>query len=113
MKTFYRVAHPETQQGLWYDMQGNFTGSIHGKYDFCHASVLQMPFDPELTGYLSAADSLEHLLTWFPKEDIMRLQEDGFRIHIYEADDYKHYVPYDHNVINQKTSRLIGILELG
>jgi hypothetical protein len=25
-KSFYRVANHETQQGLWYDFQGNFTG---------------------------------------------------------------------------------------
>jgi hypothetical protein len=26
-KTFYRVCHKDTLQGLWYDYQGNFTGT--------------------------------------------------------------------------------------
>lgn len=28
-KMFFRVCNPETEQGLWYDFKGNFTGFIH------------------------------------------------------------------------------------
>jgi hypothetical protein len=112
MKTFYRVANPKTQQGLWYDMEGQFTGQIHGKYDFCAASGLLMPFDSELSGFLSAADSIEHLLTWFPIQDIQRLQAEGFVVQAYESDDYKYYAPFQHNVINQLTSRLVSTIVL-
>ncbi|MDB5268035.1 MAG: Phi17:2 [Hymenobacter sp.] len=112
MNTFYRIANPTTNNGLWYDMQGGFTGLIHGRYDFCAASELYMPFDPELTGFLSAADSLEHLLTWFPMADIQRLQAEGYRVQVYEAADFKHYAPFQHNVINQQTSRLVSTIAL-
>ena len=45
-KLFYRVANKETNQGLWYDQKGNFTGLIHGRFDFCENTNLPMPFDP-------------------------------------------------------------------
>lgn len=46
-KLYYRIAHEETQQGLWYDSKGNFTGLIHNKFNFCMNTNLQMPFDPD------------------------------------------------------------------
>ncbi len=60
-----------------------------------------MPFEQELVGYISVADSLEHLYQWFSREEILKLQENGFSILEYIADDYKFYDLYKHNVINQ------------
>lgn len=102
-KLFYRVG-VETQQGLWYDKNGDFTGLIHTKFNWCKASQLKMPFDLQLRGYLSVADSLEHLYKWFSREEIIKLQNEGFYIYEYEATDYKFYDLYQHNVINQNTS---------
>ena len=48
-KIFYRVANNQTEQGLWYDFAGNFTGLIHSKFDFCLNTKLPMPFDKEIT----------------------------------------------------------------
>ena len=31
MKRFYRVSNVETQQGLWYNFNGEFTGLIHNE----------------------------------------------------------------------------------
>jgi len=73
MKTFYRVSNTDTQQGLWYNFSGEFTGLIHNKFDFCLHKELKMDFDEELVGYLSATDSLETLWQWFPKDDIIKL----------------------------------------
>ena len=53
-KLYYRIAHEETQQGLWYDSKGNFTGLIHNEFNFCMNTNLPMPFDPDLVGWLSA-----------------------------------------------------------
>ena len=75
-KLYYRIAHEETQQGLWYDSKGNFTGLIHNEFNFCMNKNLPMPFDPDLVGWLSATDSLEDLFNWFSKEDIERLEND-------------------------------------
>jgi hypothetical protein len=61
MKTFYRVCNPKTEQGLWYDFKGKFTGLIHDEFNFCSNSSLAMPFDEELIGWLSATDSLDEL----------------------------------------------------
>lgn len=87
-RLFYRVG-VETEQGLWYNKNGEFTGLIHNDFKWLKASNLQMPFDLELRGYLSVADSLEHLYQWFSREEIIALQKQGFFIYEYEATDYK------------------------
>lgn len=112
MKTFYRVCNPETEQGLWYDFKGNFTGLIHNEFNFCKNTELKMDFDEELVGYLSATDSLEVLYNWFTKEDILKLQEKGWFIHVYETDDFKFYEKFQHQVINQTKSKIISKLVL-
>lgn len=110
-KLFYRIGTDNTE-GLWYDKSGKFTGLIHTKYDFCTNSTLEMPFDKELVGFVSVANNLEHLYQWFSKDDILRLQEYGFSILEYKAEDYKFYDLFKHNVINQETSLLMNKLKL-
>lgn len=90
-KVFFRVANIETNQGLWYDWEGNFTGLIHDEYDFCKNKDLPMPFDEDVKGWLSATDSLEKLWFWFPKEDILRLQPHGWFVYIYITQEWKEY----------------------
>lgn len=107
MKTFYRVSNLDTQQGLWYNFTGTFTGLIHDKFSFCTNSALKMDFDPELIGYLSATPDLETLFLWFPMEDIVKLQEHGYYIHEFETDDYKFYERFQHHVISQAKSKVI------
>lgn len=106
MKTFYRVSNVISQQGLWYDMNGNFTGLIHNELNFCKNNQLLMDFDDTLIGYLSAVPDLELLWQWFTKEDIYKLQERNFFIHVYETDSYKFYDKFQHHVINKETSKL-------
>jgi hypothetical protein len=110
-KLFYRVG-VETEQGLWYNKIGNFTGLIHTEFNWLNASNLQMPFDLELRGYLSVADSLEHLYQWFTREEIIKLQSLGFYIYEYEASDWKFYEVYQHNVVNEKTSKITNKIVL-
>lgn len=104
-KHFYRIGH--SSQGLWYTKDGTFTGDIHTeKYNWLNASGLKMPFDELLVGFISVADSLEHLYQWFSTDEIKRLQKEGFFIEEWISSDYKFYNPYQHNVINQQTSVL-------
>lgn len=105
MKTFYRVSNLETQQGLWYDFEGNFTGLIHTKFNFCKNRDLPMVFDREIQGFLSATDELEDLFLWFSKEDIRELEKQGYSISKYESDVYMQYE--NHWIICQKSSKLI------
>lgn len=107
-KRFYRVCNPESEQGLWYNFKGNFTGLIHDKFSFCRSTSLEMPFDEELIGYLSATDSLLRLMDWFNVEEIRKLQEFGWYIHVYETDDYKFYERFQHPVISQTNSKIIS-----
>lgn len=104
-KVFYRVGNITSEQGLWYDFKGNFTGLIHDKFNFCKNSKLPMPFDLNLVGWLSATDSLEDLYNWFSEQDIERLKEYGYKILIYEADEYKAY--NNHWIIKQSNAKLI------
>jgi hypothetical protein len=105
-KPFYRVCNPLTEQGLWYDFQGQFTGLIHDWFKFCQNHELRMDYDPEICGYLSAVESLEDLYKWFSVEDIKKLQEHGWAIHEYQASNYKFYERFQHPIICQKTSIL-------
>lgn len=107
MKTFFRVNHVITQQGLWYDYAGGFTGLIHERFDFCENRELKMDFDPEIVGYFSAVETVEQLFVWFPRQDILRLQPHGFCIHEYISDDFKFYERFQHFVINQSNATLV------
>jgi hypothetical protein len=104
MKTYYRVCNLDHEKGLWYDLDGTFTGLIHEEYKFLAASELPMPKDKELVGWLSAVEELEHLWQWFNKDEVKKLQEDNFFIHVFEAEKEKFYEPYQHLVIEQKTA---------
>jgi hypothetical protein len=106
MKIFYRVCNPNSYQGLWYSYDGQFTGLIHDQFKFCKNNELQMDFDEELVGWLSATDSLESLYQWFTQEDIKELQKHGWYIHEFEVEEYKFYDKFQHYVICQKTSKI-------
>jgi hypothetical protein len=112
MRTFYRVNNKHTGQGLWYDLNGEFTGLIHDKFDFCLNTALGMDFDPELVGWLSATENLNDLWFWFPAEDIVRLETHGWFIHEYlvNDDDVKWYERFQHYVIRQTNARLIRVI---
>lgn len=105
-KIFYRISNLESQQGLWYDFKGNFTGLIHTKFDFCANSQLRMDFDETLRGYLSATEAIDTLYNWFTKEEILKLQDNGYFIHEFESKDYWFYEPFKHWVIHQDSSIL-------
>lgn len=109
-KLFYRVANHETQQGLWYDFQGNFTGLIHNEYSFCSNRELPMPFDPNIIGWLSTTETLDELFLWFNETDIQELEKFGYRIAVYEASDYKKH--HNHWVIKQDSSILTELVKL-
>lgn len=111
-KTFYRVCNENTQQGLWYDFSGKFTGLIHNDFKFCQNNSLEMEFDEELVGWLSAVEKLDDLWQWFSQEDIKQLQKHGWYIFEYKAKDYKFYERFQHLVIKQDTSKVIRKIEL-
>jgi hypothetical protein len=111
-KKYYRVCHKETLQGLWYDYKGEFTGLIHNDFNFCANNKLEMDFDPEIVGWLSATDSLETLWKWFTEDDIKQLQEHGWYIHEFEATDVKFYERFQHLIIKQDTSKVLRVIEL-
>lgn len=111
-KVFYRVCNQHTLRGLWYDFNGKFTGIIHNEFNFCKHKDLEMDFDPELVGWLSATDTLDKLFEWFPPSDIIKLQDEGWYLHKFVATDVKFYDRFQHLVIKQETSKSIGRIVL-
>lgn len=109
-KIFYRIANNTTQQGLWYDFKGNFTGLIHTEFNFCMNNQLPMPFDSEIVGWLSATENLEDLFNWFSENDINQLEKFGYNITLYEATDYKFY--NNHWIIKQDSSKFLKHIDL-
>ena len=102
---FYRVGHVSNQQGLWYSPNGEFVGLIHKQFNFCLNNQLQMPYEPEIVGWLSATQTIDELLAWFPIEDIQRLETRCFSIMKYMAVEFKQHA--NHWVINQQNSILL------
>lgn len=107
--TFFRIGN-DAREGLWYDCLGQFTGLIHDKFSFCKNRDLQMPFDSEVVGYLSATTSLSELFNWFPPGDIVLLQSFGYFITIYESDNYKIYK--NHYLIQEDDSVFVCTLPI-
>ncbi len=106
-QTYFRVCNPQTEQGLWYNFDGSFSGLIHNRFSFCGSNSLKMDFDPELLGWLSATRSLKELYNWFSQDELKRLQNLGWFVHEYEAEKVKFYEKFQHFVICQETSRIL------
>lgn len=104
MKLFYRLANNQTEQGLWYDFEGEFTGAIHDEFNFCMNTKLPMPYDKNIVGWLSATMTLDDLFKWFSRDDIGKLEKYGYRVAVYKASEYKFY--NGHWLIKQDSSRL-------
>ena len=108
MKKFYRVENPNTQDGLWYDKNGNFTGLIHEvEFNKLQNHHLKMPFNEVNLGYLCATEDLESLKFWFNDNDLEILKPYGYFITEYESDDYKK--EGNHFLINKETSKRVHI----
>lgn len=109
MKTFFRVCNLDTEQGLWYNTDGSFSGLIHDEFNFCQNKDLVMEFDEDVVGWLSAVEKLDDLWCWFTKGDILKLEKHGWFIAEYETDVYKFYDVFSHYLICQNQSRLVKI----
>lgn len=106
----FRVGNVTTQQGLWYDRDGKFTGYIHDKLNFCSNKDLEMPYDEAIKGYMSCTLTLEDLKLWFTPEDIAKLKEHDYYIMEYEATDYKEHA---NHYVMKDDSKLVRVYDNG
>lgn len=115
MRTFYRVNHYRTGQGLWYDFHGKFTGLIHDRFTFCASRHLPMEFDPSIVGWLSVTPTVEELEQWFPWSDQKELAKHGWYLHEYDVPDEhcRFYTPHQHWLIKQGEEKLMRIQNFG
>lgn len=87
---FYRVENPATVHGLWYNKDGTYTGRIHTpEFSGLRLKDLPMPFDPTIVGWVSVTDTEETLKDWFDDNDMNILRPKGFKISVYESDEYR------------------------
>lgn len=106
-KIFYRLGTTD-KSGMWYDQNGNFHGAMNSPaFSMLKNHSLKMPYCSDTVGYLSAVETIDELLLWFPKEDLKILEPLGFKILKYEATDYKLNKKYNHWLINEDSSILI------
>ena len=116
-RVVYRVDGPPSR-GLWYNPEGFFVGEIHGKFSFCNASALQMPYDESLVGWRSGTSTPEELLHWISLDEFARLESAGFNPSMYEAQVTRSYIHTDpktgdkipHLVFEQKSAKLVRLL---
>jgi hypothetical protein len=71
-----------------------------------------MDFDEEIVGWLSAVETLDGLFHWFSEEDIAKLENHGWFIHEFEAEDVKFYERFQHTIIKQDTSKPVRVHSL-
>lgn len=106
-KIFYRVG-TQNGCGMWYHPDGSFHGSMNSEaFNMLQCHSVTMPFDKDIVGYLSVADSLENLKNWFNEDDMKILEPLGFKILAYEATDYR--LHQNHWVINQESSVCLAL----
>ena len=91
-------------------MDGEFTGLIHDKFNFCKNHDLPMPYCAECVDYLSATDTIENLYEWFSKEDIKELYKHNYRVVEYESEDYKFFE--NHWLINKFSLQNEKVIEI-
>lgn len=107
-KIFYRVENPKTQNGLWYDIEGNFTGIIHGnEFNMLQNHKLTMPFNKYIQGWLSCVEKIEEIEAWFNKEDMKILRPKGYMLSEYESTDFKKVD--GHWIMKRETSKRIRL----
>ncbi len=109
-KIFYRVAHIDQKEGLWYDKDGNYTGLIKNKFTFCKNSNLPMPYTESIVGWLSTTDNIDALWGWFSREDVLQLNEHGYEIFVYEASEYANFE--NHQIIKSDKCEIIKIIKI-
>lgn len=107
-KIFYRVENPKTQNGLWYDIEGNFTGIIHrDEFNMLQNHKLPMPFNKDIQGWLSCVEKIEEIEAWFNKDDMMILRPKGYVLSEYESTDFKKVD--GHWIMKREASKIIRL----
>lgn len=87
-KFFYRIGHPDSGNGLWYDKNGKWTGLAVDKYNL-RAGAIPMGYDPLIRNWISVTDTIEKLDNWFTPDEMKVLAADGYELIIFwlEAND--------------------------
>jgi hypothetical protein len=92
MGIIYRVENPDSNQGLWYDADGNFSPFIK-KLSDAKCKDLPMDFDTlyKEGGYawISACDSLPDMRNWFNYQDLVELKKAGYDLYQFKVTGYK------------------------
>lgn len=80
MQTLYRVANKQTEEGLWYQKDGTYSGLIT-RVEGALCQHVPMAFDPSIRGFLSACDNTSDMSNWFSLVDLKNLYSRGYRLY--------------------------------
>ena len=93
-KWLYRLESLSPQNGLWYDLDGNYVWGI-AAMEGCQTKDLPMGYDPRYCKdgkhWFSSCSNKEDLLHWYSLEDAEKLIANGFVFTRYLAQDYTEY----------------------
>lgn len=88
----FRVENPVTNQGLWYDGDGNFNPFIL-TLAAAKSRDLPMEFDPDMLAggqrWYSACDNIPDLQHWFSRQDLLELDKAGYGLYQFDVSDYR------------------------
>jgi hypothetical protein len=87
----FRIENPDSQKGLWYDSNGNYSGVITTIGD-AKSADLPMEFDEDFGrdgNWHSACQSMEVMRDWFTKNDLQKLSALGYKLFQLQVPSYK------------------------
>lgn len=93
-KVIYRIEHPETMDGMWYDRNGAAKKRIHILCPNGIAKDFPMPLNLNLHRkdnkiWYSGGKSIENMNQWFTADDAINLQKNGFKLFKFEVNNYQ------------------------
>lgn len=87
----WRIENEETMVGMWYDKNGVPTNYIHS----IDGISKDLPMDKDVEHYrqqgkewYSGCSRKEDMFHWFSKDDITALNQDGYKLYEFEADEF-------------------------
>ena len=93
-KWVYRIESNQSEHGLWYNADGEWTWDI-GKVPGCETKDLPMGYDERYRkdgkAWFSSCSQKEDLTHWFSRSDVEWLKRYGFAAYKYLAREYVEY----------------------
>lgn len=92
MTIIFRIENQQSNQGLWYDKNGNYSPFINSLPN-AKCKDLPMDFDPTYQDgglqWLSGCSDMQQLRSWFSEQDLIYLSNAGYNLYRFEVSDFR------------------------